>query len=204
MSMRKVAACWAALIALVAFAAAPGAAWAGELYSGGTKLPIGTGIVGTDPGESAFVNSLFTTTCGGSQLSGNVYSQEKVSKISVTNITFSNCTTPGGGVTTVNLSTPLCLSALGDGSSWSLLGAKCSSLSSATIVLTINLESHTCQYSREGINFSRSATEPLSIYALSGEQFKKISGPFSCGGPTEIGRLEYQLKTASGGNIQVK
>jgi len=196
----------AVLAVLAALAILPSAASAAALYSGSTKVPVGTEMVGSSIGNFKFETSSGTIECQHSQLNARVTENgPKNVKAEVTNLTVTGTGVEGACVTSflgtfqVGWDLPSCMATVAT-SSWTIAG--CSGNTGFTINSSL---AGTCHYRSGGWQIATTTTEPmiLTSKAGSGAEFTKNSGGGLCWPNARIG-AQYELKTAGGGGLHLQ
>jgi hypothetical protein len=204
---RRLSASVGALLAFMAVAVLPASASAVELYSGATKVPVGTQITGA--GTLVATNAGFSVECHTAQLGGELIKNGSIVKILVNSSSFTDwgagCKSTYGSLN-VTLNTPQCLSAVF--STEMMLGSPGECTATGSEVgpkLTMSGASGTCVYRRGGVlRHQVYGQEPLKIHILDEAGLMTLeSGSWWC--PTSVNaKPDYELKTAAGGTLRLK
>jgi hypothetical protein len=210
MYLKLLGAC-VAVVAWAAIAIAPGMASAAPvLYSGETKVSLGTEVMAT-AGRVVFTNSSGDAMfqCTSSKMTGNVVGNDSSSgvSISVNSGVFKGTAVAekcqvGFESVGITFDSPMCLKSVVSGTGWwNLYGGSCPS-SAAVSFTYVGSVAGTCHYSRSRMDLTDSSpsTEPL-LMQTNPTAYSLTSGGNLC--PSALGiSTTYELKTTSGANLK--
>jgi hypothetical protein len=206
MNRKLLALCWAVSVVLAA-SALPANASAAELYSGSTKVPVGTQLVAKSIGSVNFKTGGGSSfSCASSTINSElVQNGTKAVKAAVSSYAFTGsgsegrCESGAYGPIKVTQTTPVCLVAV---PYWVVEGGSCGISQSPGLTLKSELWG-TCKYGiGAGYGFS-STNEPIILTMGPGQEFVLKEGGFLCW-PAFTMSVQYELKTAAGASLRVQ
>lgn len=195
-----------ALAVLAVFALLPNVASAATLYSGSTKVPVGTEIAGSNIGNFKFETSSGTIECQHSQFNARVTENgPKLVKAEMTNLSVTGTGAEGACVTSflgtfkVSWDLPSCMTTAAI-SSWAIAG--CPNSTGFTINSSL---AGTCHYRIGNWQVATTTAEPMILTSKggTGAEFTKDSGGPFCWPSAGI-TAQYEVKTASGGGLHLQ
>jgi hypothetical protein len=205
------------LIALVASIGVPSAASAAPvLYSGGTAIPVGTEIAGTQVNGTRilFYSPLGTWECSNATLKGTVTRNSEKAEATVNQFTFGGieegglCPSPYGRVE-VSMRSPTCLATSGTTGAWILRGSSCDrAFLPNRLSFTYPGLGHTCTYNLGAATpvplTGNINSEPLQLMVWHGSAVFTIyegQSPFLCPSKYEPA-FDLELKTSAGAPLK--
>lgn len=196
------------LAVLAALLAVPSVASATELYSGPTKVPAGTELVGRAQGGVQFnPGSGLELSCSGSEWRGVVEENgPKFVRTKVTSFTFSGTAAEGRcqtafGATKISIDTPSCF--LGATSAWTLEGqSPCLSVSQRAGLTLVSSFTGRCHYTGPQ-SFSVEGATSLTLRSAGSYAWTLNEGGSGCPHPLYL-TARYSVTTAAGAAVRVQ
>lgn len=209
MILKKIGAAIVATLALAAMVAGPASATEALLYSGGSAVPTGTGIEGSNVGNVKFQNGEATIfECSNVSTSGTVTTNSSsTAAITISSVQFKGtqaeekCYSGSMGAVSPTLTTPACLRHNVGSEAWKLRGSACNA-ETTKLVLAVKGTLFSCSYERTA---EVGLTSPLNSSPLrlsTSSYYFTVQSPNSpaCAHSLAInGTIE--LKTSTGGSL---